>query len=36
VDLRAPAVSAATKTCLPAADGAISAQQVDSAIGGTP
>jgi hypothetical protein len=35
VDLHAPAVSAAAKTCLPAADGAISAQQVESAVGGT-
>ena len=35
VDLHAPAVSAAAKTCLPAADGAIGAQQVESAVGGT-
>ena len=35
VDLHAPAVSAAAKTCLPAADGAISPQQVVSAVGGT-
>ena len=35
VDLHAPAVFAAAKTCLPAADGAISPQQVVSAVGGT-
>jgi hypothetical protein len=33
VDLHAPAVFAAAKTCLPAADGAISAQQIESAVG---
>jgi hypothetical protein len=31
VDLQAPAVSAAAKKCLPAADGAITAQQVERA-----
>jgi hypothetical protein len=35
VDLHAPAVFAAVKACLPAADGEISAQQVESALGGT-
>jgi hypothetical protein len=35
VDLNAPAVFAAAKTCQPAADGAISAQQIESAVGGT-
>jgi hypothetical protein len=35
VDLQAPAVSDAAKTCLPAADGTISAQQLQSAVGGT-
>ena len=35
VDLHAPGVFAAAKTCLPSADGAISAQQVESAATGT-
>jgi hypothetical protein len=35
VDLTAPAVLAAAKACLPAAGGAISAQQLQSAVGGT-
>lgn len=35
VDLHAPAVFAAAKTCLPSAAGAISAQQVESAVKGT-
>jgi hypothetical protein len=35
VDLHAPAVFAAAKTCLPSAGGAISAQQVESAVKGT-
>ena len=32
VDLQAPAVFAATKACLPAADGAITAQQLERAV----
>jgi hypothetical protein len=35
VDLSAPAVFAAAKTCLPVAAGAISARQIESAVGGT-
>lgn len=35
VDLHAPAVFAAAKACLPSAGGAISAQQVESAVWGT-
>jgi hypothetical protein len=35
-DLSSPAVLNAVKTCLPAAGGEISAQQVESAAGGTP
>ena len=35
VDLNSPAVFTAVKTCLPAADGEINAQQVESAVGGT-
>jgi hypothetical protein len=35
VDLHAPAVFAGAKTCLPSADGAISAQQVEGAVKGT-